>query len=79
MSHRLQSLIPEELNARIENAAQRGRTSKGAWVRQAIEAALERREGQESGGADPLLSLASLGAPTADINDMIAEIGSGRS
>jgi len=46
---------------------------------QAIAAALVRHEGQESGGADPLLSLASLGAPTADINDMIAEIGSRRS
>jgi hypothetical protein len=79
MSHRLQFLIPEELNARIENAAQRCRTCKGAWVRRALEAALERRGGQESGGADPLLRLVSLGAPTADINDMIAEIGSGRS
>ena len=79
MSHRLQVLIPEELDARIEKAAGRSRTSKGAWVRKAIEVALERRAGQESGGADPLLRLASLGAPTADIDDMIAEIESGRS
>jgi predicted transcriptional regulator len=79
MSHRLQVLIPEELDARIEKAAERHRTSKGAWVRGAIEAALERRGGQESGVTDPLLRLASLDAPTADIDDMIAEIESGRS
>ena len=78
MSHRLQVLIPEELDARIEKAAERNRTSKGAWVRLAIEAALERRGGQGS-SADPLLRLASLDAPTADIDDMIAEIESGRS
>jgi hypothetical protein len=79
MSHRLQVLIPKELNARIEKAAGRSRTSKGAWVRKAIEVALERHTGQESGGADALLRLASLEAPTADIDDMIAEIESGRS
>jgi len=79
MSHRLQVLISEDLDTRIANAAQRSRTSKGAWVRRAIEAVLERRGGQERGGADPLLRLASLEAPTGDINDMMAEIGSGRS
>jgi Ribbon-helix-helix protein, copG family len=79
MSHRLQVLIPEELDARIEKAAGRNRTSKGAWVRRAIEAELERRGGQESGGGDPLMRLASLEAPTGDIDDMIAEIESGRS
>jgi hypothetical protein len=78
MSHRLQVLIPEDLEARIEKAAQRARTSKGAWVRMAIELALKRRPG-ESGSADPLARLASLDAPTADIDGMIAEIESGRS
>jgi len=79
MSHRLQVLIPDELDSRIEKAAQRNRTSKGAWVRRAIEAALERRPGEESQSADPLARLASLNAPTADIDQMIAEIESGRS
>jgi metal-responsive CopG/Arc/MetJ family transcriptional regulator len=79
MSHRLQVLIPEELDARIEKAAQRNRTSKGAWVRQAIEAALERRSGLGPPVVDPLARLASLNAPTADIEGMIAEIESGRS
>jgi hypothetical protein len=79
MSHRLQVLIPDELRARIEKAAKSSRTSKGAWVRCVIEAALERRASQESSGGDPLLRLASLGAPTADIDEMISEIDSRRS
>jgi predicted DNA-binding protein len=78
MSHRLQVLIPEELDARIEKAAQRNRASKGAWVRRAIEAALERRS-DLGPTVDPLARLASLNAPTAGIEDMIAEIESGRS
>jgi hypothetical protein len=79
MSHRLQVLIPKELDAKIEKAAQRSRTSKGAWVRHAIEIALNARPGVGTQTSDPLLRLASLGAPTADIADMIAEIESGRS
>ena len=79
MSHRLQVLIPEQLDAKIEKAAQRGRTSKGAWVRKAIEDTLERRSSKEQGGTDPLTRLASLNGPTADIDEMIAQIESGRS
>jgi metal-responsive CopG/Arc/MetJ family transcriptional regulator len=79
MSHRLQVLIPEQLDAKIEKAAQRNRTSKGAWVRKAIEDALEGRSGREPRGTDPLARLASLNAPTADIDDMIGEVESGRS
>jgi metal-responsive CopG/Arc/MetJ family transcriptional regulator len=79
MSHRLQVLIPEQLDARIDKAAQRSRTSKGAWVRKAIEDALERRSSKEQGSIDPLARLASLNGPTADIDDMIAQIESGRS
>jgi hypothetical protein len=74
VSRRLQVLIPEELDARIKKAARRNRTSKGAWVRGAIEAALESRRDRDAGGADPLLRLESLGAPTADFDDMSAEI-----
>jgi metal-responsive CopG/Arc/MetJ family transcriptional regulator len=79
MSHRLQVLIPEQLDAKIEKAAQRSRTSKGAWVRKAIEDALVRRSSKEPGATDPLARLASLNGPTADIDDMIAGIESGRS
>jgi hypothetical protein len=80
MNRRLQVLIPEELNARVEEAAGRVQTSKAAWVRRAIEAALERHSDPEQPpGIDPLARLASLNAPTADIEDMIAETESGRS
>ena len=74
MSHRLQILVPEPLDARIVKAASRRRMSKGAWVRKVLEAALD----QESAGEDPLARLSALGAPTADINQMLSEIEAGR-
>lgn len=78
MSHRLQVLIPKGLDARIRKAAGRERISKGEWVRRAIEAALRRGTGVAH-GADPLSRLASLDAPTGDIDQMIGEIEDGRS
>ena len=78
MSHRLQVLIPEELDARIRKAASRERVSKGEWVRRAIQAAL--LHGTDVGrGTDPLSRLASLDAPTGDIDQMLEEIEAGRS
>lgn len=65
--------MPEALNRRIRKAAQRRRLSTGAWVREALEAAL-----REKGTADPLDRLAALGAPTGDIAQMLAEIEAGR-
>ena len=74
MSTRLQVLIPEALDRRIRKAAQRRRLSTGAWVREALERALA----QPPGSGDPLSSLAGLGGPTADIEQMLAEIDAGR-
>jgi hypothetical protein len=74
MSHRLQILVPEGLEARIRKAAQRSRMSKGAWVRRVIEEALDKPPGVP----DPLATLAELQAPTADIEQMLAEIEAGR-
>jgi len=74
MSHRLQVLVPEPLDAAIRKAAQRRRMSKGEWVRRAVERVLA-----EERSADPLAELAALDAPTADVDDMLAEIESGRS
>lgn len=74
MSIRLQVLIPEGLDARVRKAAQRNRLSKGAWVRQAIESAIA----ADRLPADPLAKLAGLGAPTGDIDQMLAEIEAGR-
>jgi hypothetical protein len=73
MSHRLQVLIPESLERRIRKAAQRKRLSTGAWVRQALERSL-----QEDRPADALDQLGRLGAPTCDIEQMLAEIEAGR-
>ena len=74
MSKRLQVLIPESLDARLRKAAQRSRLSKGEWVRRAIERVL----GERDAGRDPVEQLAGLGAPTADIDRMLAEIDAGR-
>jgi len=70
----MQILVPQGLDARVRKAAQRGRLSKGEWVRRAIERALA-----EGGPAvDPVSALAALGAPTGDIEQMLAEIEAGR-
>ncbi len=74
-SMRLQVLVPPGLDARIRKAAQRDGVSKGEWVRGALEAALK----AEGRSADPLTRLSSLGAPTGDIDQMLAEIEAGRS
>ena len=79
MSHRLQVLIPEEVDARIGKASQRRWMSKGEWVRRAIEDHLRGHSGERQPSSDPVSRLASLGAPTAEIEDMLAEIESGRS
>jgi predicted transcriptional regulator len=74
MSNRLHVLIPSELNTRLSKAAQRSRMSKGEWVRRALEESL-RHEGASS---DPVARLGRLNAPTADIDQMLAEIGAAR-
>jgi hypothetical protein len=76
MSHRLQVLIPPEMDARLEKAAQRSRVSKGEWVRKALEESL-RRSSQNL--QDPVARLAALNGPVSDINRMLAEIEAGRS
>ncbi|MBI5282870.1 MAG: antitoxin [Candidatus Solibacter usitatus] len=76
MSHRLQVLIPPELDDRISMAAQRRRISKGEWVRRALEASL-RTAGADS-AADPLARMSSINAPTCDIDQMLSEIEAGR-
>ena len=77
MSHRLQVLVPEELEGRLRKAAGRAQLSKGEWVRSAIEEKLS-REGRTR-PADALEALSRLNAPTADILEMLAEIEAGRS
>jgi len=73
MSQRLQVLIPSELNARLNKAAQRSRKSKSEWVRRALEESL-----RQAPNSDPVSRLAKLSAPTADIDQMLFEIAAGR-
>jgi hypothetical protein len=75
MPKRLQVLVSEGLDARIRKAAQRSRLSKGEWVRRAIERMLA---DDRSTAPDPLVRLDTLGAPTGDIEQMLAEIEAGR-
>ena len=78
MSHRLQLLVPEDLDGRIQKAARRLNMSKGEWVRRAVRSALKRQAGDEQ-PADPVEGLATLDAPTGDIEQMLTEIKVGRS
>lgn len=73
-TRRLQLLVSEPLAADIRRVAQRRRVSQGEWVRRAIERALE----EESFESNPLEALASLGAPTGDIDQLLREIEEGR-
>lgn len=67
-------LVPEPLQRRIRKAAQRSRLSAGAWVRRAI----ERELAGDRPATDALDQLSGLGAPTADLAQMLAEIEAGR-
>jgi hypothetical protein len=78
MSHRLQVLIPPELDAQLSKAAQRSRISKGEWVRRALRASLRSSTEAAERPLDPLTRLESLGGPTGDIDQMLAEIEAGR-
>lgn len=79
-SHRLQVLIPPEMDTQIDKAAQRTRMSKGEWVRRAIQEALRpSAAGKPAKWEDPVARLAKLKAPTGDMETMLAEIERGRS
>ena len=74
--HRLQVSVSESLHDRIQEAAGRSDVPMAVWVRETIEERLEREFRGSSEKA--LEALRELDAPTADIDDMIAEIASGR-
>jgi hypothetical protein len=74
MSSRLQIIVPEALERRIRASAQRSRLSTSAYVRRVIERALV----EEQSTGDALDRLSGLEAPTGDIEQMLAEIETGR-
>jgi hypothetical protein len=77
VSHRLQVLIPPELDAQLRKAAQRKRISKGEWVRRVLQESVSKSaKGRAKSGT--LARLAALGAPTSDIDRMLSDIDAGR-
>jgi hypothetical protein len=76
MSHRLQVLIPADLDTQIDKAAERSRVSKGEWVRLALKESL--RRGDSGSKTNPVERMAALGGPATDIDQIIAEIDEGR-
>ncbi len=77
-SHRLQVLIPPELDAQIEQAARRSHVSKGEWVRRALRQSIGEPSDARKRALDALERLSKLNAPTCDIEQMIAETEKGR-
>jgi len=77
MSHRLQVLIPPELNAELQKSSARMGVSTGEFVRRALRKAVH-SQGSGKAGDDPVAKLALLGAPTGDIDQMLEEIERGR-
>lgn len=69
MSHRLQVLIPEELDLAVSQAAAHQRVSKGEFARSAIGLAIS----QPIHDPDPVSRLTALNGPTADINELLAQ------
>lgn len=66
--------IPDALEARVRAAAEQQQVSMTEWLRQAVERAL----GEAPTATDPITRLANLDAPTADIDEMLAQIDAGR-
>jgi hypothetical protein len=79
MSKRLQVLLDEPELREIERAARAQRTTVAEWVRQALRAACQRES-----STDERRKLAAIRAaarhtfPTGDMDQMLAEIESGR-
>jgi hypothetical protein len=73
MSHHLRVPISAELDSQISAAAERGQISKVEWVLRALKESIHRH-----GLLNPVARLAKLNTPTADIDQMLAEIAAGR-
>jgi hypothetical protein len=67
MGHRLQVLIPPDLDSQIEKAAQRNRVLKESL-----------RRGGSGSETNPVERMAALGCPAGDIDQFLAEIDEGR-
>ncbi|HVZ86070.1 MAG TPA: CopG family transcriptional regulator [Polyangia bacterium] len=78
MSKRLQVILDDEEMAEIQRVAQRNRMTSSEWVRQALRKA---RSAEPHGDVRKKLGLVRRATehafPTADIDDMLAEIERG--
>ncbi len=78
MSKRLQVLLPDDELAEIKRLARRERLTVGEWVRRALRAARQR---QPTNAPEAKLKAVrravELSFPTADIDQMLAEIERG--
>ncbi|WP_428278189.1 hypothetical protein [Candidatus Palauibacter sp.] len=68
--------VPESLYHRLHDAAERSHVALAEWIREAIEERLEHEF--RASPEEALEAMRKLDAPTADIDDMIAEIAAGR-
>jgi len=76
-NHTLEVSVSASLHHRLREAARQSQVAIEVWVRRAIEERLERESRRSQ--VDPLAALRTVEGPTADIDDMIAEIAAGRS
>jgi hypothetical protein len=76
MSYRLQVLIPEDLNGKLQKVAKRNRISKGEWVRRALVESVQPNRARS--GSTAVSQLAALNGPTSGIEQMLNEVESGR-
>lgn len=78
MAHRLQVLIDEAELKEIRRIARREHVTVAEWVRRALTEARRRVSGTSPGTKRDALAKATAHAfPTADIDDMLAEIERG--
>src|ERR1700692_916376 len=78
MSKRLQVLVEEDELQEIQRAARRERLTVAEWVRQALrEVRRQRPQASLERKLAAIRKAAEYAAPTADIDQMLAEIGRG--
>ncbi len=78
MSKRLQVLLEEDELAGVQEAARRQRLTTAEWVRQSLRSTLEQQQSPDASDKLEALAVASqYSFPTADIEQMVAEIEAG--
>ena len=77
MRHRLQVSIPPELDAQLQQAAERRHMAKADWIRLVLQDAVK-RSSQRATGEDPLALPASVNSLADDLEEMLARIADGR-